>query len=103
MTILGPSLERVVFIAKHSTSSACNIATFLRVCVVENEITLHPSFRVEQLSSQRVRSRGKMHPNRSPAINQKQLGKGRGARRACSGRMRINGGARQIPLRSKLD
>ena len=54
MAILGPSLVRVVFIAEHSTSSRGNIATFARVWVAENEIKPHPSFRVEQLLSQRA-------------------------------------------------
>jgi hypothetical protein len=48
-----PSCE-LVFIAKHSTSFAGNIARLRGLCIAENEKTLHPSFRVEQLLSQRV-------------------------------------------------
>src|ERR1700745_1106296 len=38
---------KLVFIAKHSTSFAGNIARLQGRCIAENEKTLHPSFRVQ--------------------------------------------------------
>jgi hypothetical protein len=43
----------------YQTSSARDIPTLARVWVAEKELTAPPSFRVEQLLSQRVTSQGK--------------------------------------------